>query len=81
MILYEYDMNMNLISTIFGHGQPLWVACAAVLLLGLSLLDDLRFLTPASIFGLTCSLGFAVLVVVEASSQLMPTRRQQEPAP
>ena len=60
--------NMN---NIFGHGEHFWTAVACAPLLMLSLLDDIRFLAPSSVFGLTCSLGFAVLVVVEVISHLL----------
>jgi amino acid permease len=50
---------------LFGLPEYLWVLIAAVPLLLLSMLDDVRFLAPISVFGLGCAFTFACLVVAE----------------
>ena len=50
---------------LFGLPEYSWVLIAAVPLLLLSILDDIRFLAPVSVFGLACAFTFACLVVTE----------------
>lgn len=50
---------------LFGWPDYTWVLIAGAPLLILSILDDVRFLAPISVFGLGCAFTFACLVVAE----------------
>ena len=50
---------------LFGLPDYAWVLIAGAPLLLLSILDDVRFLAPASVFGLGCAFAFACVVVAE----------------
>ena len=50
---------------LFGMPGFAWVLFAAAPLLLLSILDDVKFLAPVSVVGLSCAFVFACLVVAE----------------